>query len=145
MTKQQESSFSQSNSVSYQQNTQSMNSSFQQSMNSSFQQQHQTVESFNEIYESAEVGDGLKGYKRKDEIDGDMQVNGQKSGMPKMVQNNGIFGGITGDQNSLLEDAQFDCKKHSVRDLVGHFSKVKQRHKYLFSICLNKKCIMVTK
>lgn len=56
-----------------------------------------------------------------------MQVNGQKSGMPKMVQNNGIFGGITGDQNSLLEDAQFDCKKHSVRDLVGHFSKVKPK------------------
>ena len=124
MTKQQESSFSQSNSVSYQQSTES---SVQQSISSSYQQQHQTVESFNQIYESAEVGAGLKGYKRKDEIDGDLQVNGQQSGMPKMVQNNGIFGGITGDQNSLLEDDQFDCKKHSVRDLVGHFSKVKPK------------------
>merc|ERR1711922_134203 len=89
--------------------------------------EQQRLESFNQIYESAEVGAGLKGYKRKDEIDGDLQVNGQQSGMPKMVQNNGIFGGITGDQNSLLEDDQFDCKKHSVRDLVGHFSKVKPK------------------
>merc|ERR1712200_308818 len=124
MTKQQESSFSQSNSVSYQQSTES---SVQQSISSCYQQQHQTVESFNQIYESAEVGAGLKGYKRKDEIDGDLQVNGQQSGMPKMVQNYGIFGGITGDLNSLLEDDQFDCKKHSVRDLVGHFSKVKPK------------------
>lgn len=45
----------------------------------------------------------------------------------KMVQNNGIFGGITGDSNSLLEDSQFDSKKHSVKSLVGHFSKVKPK------------------
>merc|ERR1711970_504983 len=70
------------------------------------------------------------GYKKKE---GDEMVNGAAADQSvgsheKFIQDTGIFGGITGDHNSLVEDdAQFDYKKHTVRDLVGHFSKVKPK------------------
>jgi hypothetical protein len=44
----------------------------------------------------------------------------------QFLRDTGIFGGITGDHNSLqAEDEEFDYKKHSVKSLVGHFSKVR--------------------
>lgn len=125
MMSQQQQSFNQSQAMSFQQTSQS---SHQQSMSyeqSSQYQQSYAQSSQSEIYESTEFESGLKGYKPK----GVEMANGDMNHRPamKMIQNNGIFGGITGDQNSLLEDAQFDSKKHSVRDLVGHFSKVKPK------------------
>lgn len=42
------------------------------------------------------------------------------------IRDTGVFGGIKGDQNCLVEDdGTIDYTKHTVRDLVGHFSKVK--------------------
>ena len=125
MMSQQQQSYNQSQEMSFQQTSQS---SHQQSMSyeqSSQYQQSYAQSSQSEIYESTEFENGLKGYKPQ----GVEMANGDMNHKPamKMVQNNGIFGGITGDQNSLLEDAQFDSKKHSVRDLVGHFSKVKPK------------------
>merc|ERR1719444_173549 len=125
MMSQQQQSYNQSQEMSFQQTSQS---SHQQSMSyeqSSQYQQSYAKSSQSEIYESTEFENGLKGYKPQ----GVEMANGDMNHKPamKMVQNNGIFGGITGDQNSLLEDAQFDSKKHSVRDLVGHFSKVKPK------------------
>merc|ERR1719341_2946376 len=93
------------------------------SQTSSVQQQHSST---SQVYESTQMGGVMKGYKSKtdDELaaERDMTRNSQQ-----FIQDNGIFGGITGDNNSLLQDGQFDSKKHSVKDLVGHFSKVKPR------------------
>merc|ERR1712080_403443 len=38
----------------------------------------------------------------------------------------GLFGGIGGDDNSLV-DNEFDYKKHSVKDLAQHFALVKPK------------------
>lgn len=93
------------------------------SQTSSVQQQQSST---SQVYESTQMGGVMKGYKSKtdDELaaERDMTRNSQQ-----FIQDNGIFGGITGDNNSLLQDGQFDSKKHSVKDLVGHFSKVKPR------------------
>lgn len=106
-----------------------MSQSFSQSTQSSttIQQQSTSSHSTNEVYESMSMDGGImKGYKRADEVD--HASMGVQSIHDKFMKDNGIFGGITGDHNSLLEeDAQFDYKKHSVRDLVGHFSKVKPK------------------
>lgn len=110
--------------------TESYSSSQQQS--SSYNQQ-MTQQSSDEVYEVADLAGGtMKGYKRKDEVDfASMNLQddvNRQTPHAKFMKDTGIFGGITGDQNSLLEaDAEFDYKKHSVRDLVGHFSKVKPR------------------
>merc|ERR1719495_1667056 len=84
-----------------------------------------------EVYEGTQLGSGvMMGYKKKE---GDEMVNGAAADQSvgsheKFIQDTGIFGGITGDHNSLVEDdVQFDYKKHTVRDLVGHFSKVKPK------------------
>merc|ERR1719312_603664 len=106
-------------------------SSSQQS--SSFMQQETSQASFSDVYEVADLvaGGVMKGYKRKDEVDFAAMNLGddpnRQTPHAKFMKDTGIFGGITGDQNCLLEDAEFDYKKHSVRDLVGHFSKVKPR------------------
>lgn len=106
-------------------------SSSQQS--SSFMQQETSQASFSDVYEVADLAAGgvMKGYKRKDEVDLAAMNLGddpnRQTPHAKFMKDTGIFGGITGDQNCLLEDAEFDYKKHSVRDLVGHFSKVKPR------------------
>merc|ERR1719259_1484288 len=109
--------------------TQSM-SSFQQSSNV----QQQSQQSFtNDIYEVTDMAGGvMKGYKRKDEVDfagSNLQEDpNRQTPHGKFMKDTGIFGGITGDHNCLVEeDVEFDYKKHSVRDLVGHFSKVKPR------------------
>ena len=95
----------------------------------------QTFSSSNsqEVYEATQFGSGvLKGYKRKEgealESNGEMLHDGsnRQPNHGKFLKDTGIFGGITGDNNTLVEeDAQFDYKKHTVRDLVGHFSKVR--------------------
>merc|ERR1719312_799252 len=85
-----------------------------------------------EVFEGTQFGGGaLKGYKKKDdEMNGTGSLD-QPDGAgnhEKFMKDTGIFGGITGDHNSLVEDdVQFDYKKHTVRDLVGHFSKVKPK------------------
>ena len=93
------------------------------SQTSSVQQQQSST---SQVYESTQMGGVMKGYKSKTDnelaAERDMTRNSQQ-----FIQDNGIFGGITGDNNSLLQDGQFDSKKHSVKDLVGHFSKVKPR------------------
>merc|ERR1719495_1139143 len=92
----------------------------------SFSSSHTT-----EVFEGTQFEGGvLKGYKKKDEEMNGAAFEQQAAGSSheKFMKDTGIFGGITGDHNSLLEeDAQFDYKKHSVRDLVGHFSKVKPK------------------
>lgn len=83
-------------------------------------------QSSNEVYESTQMGGITKGYRRKDDdelaAERDMTRNSQQ-----FIQDNGIFGGITGDHNSLLQDSQFDSKKHSVKDLAGHFAKLRPK------------------
>ena len=43
-----------------------------------------------------------------------------------MARDSGLFGGIGGDDNSLV-DNEFDYKKHSVKDLAHHFALVKPK------------------
>ena len=38
-------------------------------------------------------------------------------------QSGGVFGGIAGDHNSLVENA--DYERHTVRHLIDHFGKTK--------------------
>merc|ERR1711994_823161 len=44
----------------------------------------------------------------------------------QMARDSGLFGGIGGDDNSLV-DNEFDYKKHSVKDLAQHFALVKPK------------------
>merc|ERR1712107_227916 len=85
-----------------------MSQSFSQSTQSSttIQQQSTSSHSTNEVYESMSMDVGImKGYKRADEVD--HASMGVQSIHDKFMKDNGIFGGITGDHNSLLEeDAQ---------------------------------------
>jgi len=49
-----------------------------------------------------------------------------KGNVKDNIRQSGVFVGIVGDNNSLISDmANFDYEKHSVRELVGHFSKIK--------------------
>merc|ERR1719225_1334954 len=89
-------------------------SSVQQS-SSSFSSQQQSQ---SEIYESQEFNGGImKGYRRKDEALTSANSNNRDSG---------IFTGINGDANSLV-DEEFDYKKHTVKDLAAHFALVKPK------------------
>lgn len=56
----------------------------------------------------------------KQEQNADQRETGEK------MLNTGVFGGIGGDNNSLV-DAEFDYKKHSVKDLAKHFALVKPK------------------
>merc|ERR1712079_690196 len=86
-------------------------SSVQQSSSSSVSQQQQ---SSNQVYESQEFNGGvMKGYR----IKGEEEANHRDSG---------IFTGINGDANSLVDD-EFDYKKHTVKDLAKHFALVKPK------------------
>merc|ERR1719232_2348166 len=88
-------------------------SSVQQSSSSVQQQSH------SEIYESQEFNGGvMKGYRRKDEA----STNGSSNG----ARDSGIFTGINGDANSLVDET-FDYKKHTVKDLAAHFALVKPK------------------
>merc|ERR1711874_493051 len=93
-------------------------SSVQQS-SSSFSQS-QSSQSTNQIYESQEFNGGvMKGYKMKEEF------SSEQSG-DRNVRDSGIFTGINGDSNSLV-DEEFDRKKHTVKDLAKHFALVKPK------------------
>ena len=59
----------------------------------------------------------MKGYRRKDEALTSANSNNRDSG---------IFTGINGDANSLV-DEEFDYKKHTVKDLAAHFALVKPK------------------
>jgi len=90
-------------------------SSVQQS-SSSFSEQQQSQ---SEIYESQEFNGGvMKGYRIKDEA----STNGNSNGN----RDSGIFTGINGDANSLVDET-FDYKKHTVKDLAAHFALVKPK------------------
>merc|ERR1719204_1725409 len=118
----------------------SQQQSFSQTTTSSSQM------SSSQVYESQQFGGGImKGYKSKgleqppqqqmmnqqmSQIN--QQMNQQMSQMmnshEKQIKDAGIFGGITGDHNSLVEDNDMmDYQKHSVKSLVGHFSKVRPK------------------
>merc|ERR1719192_2585767 len=91
-------------------------SHIQQSSSSSFQSK-----TTQEVYESQEFSGGvMKGYRMKQEQNADQRETGEK------MLNTGVFGGIGGDNNSLV-DAEFDYKKHSVKDLAKHFALVKPK------------------
>merc|ERR1712059_65907 len=47
--------------------------------------------------------------------------------MSARARDSGLFGGISGDDNSLV-DSEFDYKKHSVKDLAQHFAQVKPKN-----------------
>jgi len=91
-------------------------SHIQQSSSSSFQSK-----TTQEVYESQEFSGGvMKGYRMKQEQNAEQRETGEK------MLNTGVFGGIGGDNNSLV-DAEFDYKKHSVKDLAKHFALVKPK------------------
>ena len=46
-----------------------------------------------------------------------------KGNVKDNIRQSGVFVGIIGDNNSLVNE--FGDEKHSVKELVGHFSKVK--------------------
>merc|ERR550532_2619497 len=90
-------------------------SSVQQS-SSSFSQ----TQSTNQIYESQEYNGGvMKGYKVKEEFSSEF-------GEGRNVRDSGVFTGINGDSNALV-DEEFDRKKHTVKDLAKHFALVKPK------------------
>merc|ERR1719153_1964085 len=106
----------------------SSSSLFESSQSQSFAQQSSSIQqssssysqSQKEIYESQEFSGGvMKGYKKKEEFASEQ--TGETS-----VRDPGVFGGIQGDRNSLV-DAEFDYKKHSVKDLAKHFALAKPK------------------
>ena len=104
-----------SSSTSFESSQSQQFSSVQQS-SSSFSDQQQSQ---SEIYESQEFNGGvMKGYRRKDEA----STNGSSNG----ARDSGIFTGINGDANSLVDET-FDYKKHTVKDLAAHFALVKPK------------------
>lgn len=106
-------------------------SQMSQMSSSTVKQQSFSSSQTTEVFEGTQFEGGvLKGYKKKDEEMNGAAFEQQAAGSSheKFMKDTGIFGGITGDHNSLVEDdVQFDYKKHTVRDLVGHFSKVKPK------------------
>merc|ERR1719480_605539 len=103
-----------SSSTSFESSQSQQFSSVQQS-SSSFSDQQQSQ---SEIYESQEFNGGvMKGYRRKDEA----STNGSHG-----ARDSGIFTGINGDANSLVDET-FDYKKHTVKDLAAHFALVKTK------------------
>eukprot|EP00092_Neocalanus_flemingeri_P008744 GFUD01009417.1.p1 GENE.GFUD01009417.1~~GFUD01009417.1.p1 ORF type:complete len:451 (-),score=123.76 GFUD01009417.1:515-1867(-) len=105
-------------------------SSLESSQSQSFAQQSSSIQQSSssysqsqtskEVFESQEFNGGvMKGYKMKG--DSDETDTGEK-----MMRDSGVFGGIGGDNNSLV-DSEFDYKKHTVKDLAKHFALVKPK------------------
>merc|ERR1719474_2387118 len=94
----------------------------QQSFQSSSFQQQQTQQSSSvqkhEVFEATERDGAMRGYQPKG-----VDETGRRS---QMARDSGLFGGIGGDDNSLV-DNEFDYKKHSVKDLAQHFALVKPK------------------
>ena len=61
----------------------------------------------------------MKGYKVKEEFSSEF-------GEGRNVRDSGVFTGINGDSNALV-DEEFDRKKHTVKDLAKHFALVKPK------------------
>merc|ERR1712198_387430 len=96
--------------------SQSQSQQFSSVQTSSFAQE----QSKQEVYESQEFNGGvMKGYRRKDELSNEFSSEQNNRG-------SGIFGGINGDCNQLVNE-EFDYKKHSVKDLAKHFALVKPK------------------
>merc|ERR1719187_1063401 len=71
-----------------------------------------------EVYEATASSGAMRGYQIKGEED--------TGRMSARARDSGLFGGISGDDNSLV-DSEFDYKKHSVKDLAQHFAQVKPK------------------
>lgn len=71
-------------------------------------------QSTKEVYEATSSSGAMRGY----------QVKGGDASA--LARDSGVFGGIGGDDNSLV-DSEFDYKKHSVKDLAQHFALVKPK------------------
>merc|ERR1719180_657189 len=102
---------------SFQQQQQQSQESFQQS-SSSFQQSSSVSSKQQEGFEATERDGAMRGYQPKG-----VDETGRRSAM---ARDSGLFGGIGGDDNSLV-DNEFDYKKHSVKDLAHHFALVKPK------------------
>lgn len=91
-------------------------SSIQQSSSSYSQSQ-----ASKEVYESQEFSGGvMKGYRMKQDQATEERETGEK------MLSSGVFGGIGADNNALV-DADYDYKKHTVKDLAKHFALVKPK------------------
>merc|ERR1712012_875766 len=84
----------------------------------SFQQQQSSSVQKHEVFEATERDRAMRGYQPKG-----VDETGRR---PQMARDSGLFGGIGGDDNSLV-DNEFDYKKHSVKDLAQHFALVKPK------------------
>merc|ERR1719209_2811251 len=120
---QQSSQFSMNNSSSTTTEAVSEHRSFQQQQSqesfqssSSFQQTSSVKQQ--EVFEATERDGAMRGYQPKG-----VDETGRRSAM---ARDSGLFGGIGGDDNSLV-DNEFDYKKHSVKDLAQHFALVKPK------------------
>lgn len=91
--------------------------SFQQQQSSTSFQQTSSVRQ-QEVFEATERDGAMRGYQPKG-----VDETGRRSAM---ARDSGLFGGIGGDDNSLV-DNEFDYKKHSVKDLAQHFALVKPK------------------
>merc|ERR1712181_7032 len=101
---------------SFQHQQQQSQESFQSS--SSFQQSSSVSKQQQEVFEATERDGAMRGYQPKG-----VDETGRRSAM---ARDSGLFGGIGGDDNSLV-DNEFDYKKHSVKDLAHHFALVKPK------------------
>merc|ERR1712080_606182 len=63
------------------------------------------------VYEATSSSGSMRGY----QIKGNEEAGGR---MSALARDSGIFGGISADDNSLV-DAEFDYKKHSVKDFAS--------------------------
>jgi len=100
-------------SSSFSESHQTQSSSVQQSSSS---YSHQ--EASRQVFESQEFNGG---YQAREDVAIQQSNTGERN-----IQDSGVFGGIGGDRNSLV-DAEFDYKKHSVKDLAKHFALVKPK------------------
>merc|ERR1719186_1434057 len=109
----------------------SSSSLFESSQSQSFAQQSSSIQQSSssysqsqtskEVFESQELSGGvMKGYKKKEDFASNQIETGET------VRDSGVFGGIGGDNNSLV-DSEFDYKKHTVKDLAKHFALVKPK------------------
>lgn len=80
-----------------------------------------------EVYEATEVVGATRGYQVKGQDE-----TGRRS-QSAAARESGLFGGIGGDDNSLV-DNEFDYKKHTVKDLAHHFAMVKPKAELPFAI-----------
>jgi hypothetical protein len=76
------------------------------------------------VYTLAPSGDEYDGSQYFSEV----ELRKTSTGGKKDVRQSGVFVGIFGENNALVNSSEaFDYEKHSVRDLVDHFSKTKPK------------------